>query len=180
MRPLLAPPLQDFLVRSPSLSIDCASSPAAIHTTTSPSSLSSRCAPGSDRERFLTPKDVGSICVTGDWQTDEMSYRMLHAPMPHHATQDVGSLDASVTPPSTRSRLLTRRLQKTKHSQSPPYIGAKTRSHSSLPMRLSAPPMKGWVKRIMQSKPPLACLFCRGHKIECRAPPSGSENKSCK
>jgi hypothetical protein len=180
MRLLLAPPLQGFLVCLPSLTIDFVSSPATIHITTLPSSPSLWCVPGSDHECSLMPKDVGSIYVTGDWQTDDMSYRMLHTPTPCHATQDVGSLDASVTPPSTRSHLLTPHLQKTKRSQSHPYIGVKTRSHSLSPMHLSAPLMKRQVKRIVQSKPPLACLFCCGHKIACGAPPPGSEKKPCK
>jgi hypothetical protein len=29
------------------------------------------------------------------------------------------------------------------------------------------------------SKPPLACLFCRGRKIACGAPPAGSEKQIC-
>jgi hypothetical protein len=179
MQPLLVPPLQGLLDQSSSPSVECASSPATVHAITSPSPLSQG-AHGDYHNRSLTPKPVSLIGRTGDWRADELSHQMLHAPVPRHPAQDVGSLDASITAPSTRRRISTRRPQKTRRSQSHPYVGAKATSRPSSRMRLSAPPIKVRARRIVQSKPPLACLFCRGRKIACGAPPAGSEKKSCK
>ncbi|KAF8200851.1 hypothetical protein BJ912DRAFT_1054320 [Pholiota molesta] len=43
------------------------------------------------------------------------------------------------------------------------------------PQRLSPLPSK----RILEKKPPLACLFCRGRKIACGPPLPGSTDKTC-
>ena len=36
------------------------------------------------------------------------------------------------------------------------------------------------IKRSVEKKPPLACLFCRGRKIACGPPIPGSKDKTCK
>ena len=154
-------------------------SPASAGTnmSTSPS-------PSSDSTSVCLQQQFSFVNLTGNWHTDEaITSKQLHAPVPRHAcVPDVNSLDASITSPSNHNRQLTKGLRKPRCSQSYPYIGAKATRPSSR-MRLSAPPIKGRKKpaqpKLSQPKPPLACLFCRGRKIACGAPPAGSEKLSC-
>lgn len=187
IRPLMIPPIDVHLHRSPSRSEKISTSPASACTT-----ISSSPSPRGDRVSPTLQQLFSSVSLTGNWQTDEaiINGHKLHAPVPRHpCVLDTSSLDASVISPSTRSCQPTKELRKTRRSQSHPYIGAKETPRPSSRMRLSAPPIKGRAKKLSQSKPsktkpaqprpPLACLFCRGRKIACGAPPAESEKKTC-
>ncbi|KAF8070163.1 hypothetical protein FPV67DRAFT_1668042 [Lyophyllum atratum] len=64
------------------------------------------------------------------------------------------------------------------HNPQPPPAGWPTvRAPSPRGIRLSPLPPS---RRPHSKKPPLACIFCRGRKIACGPPDSGSSDRSCK
>ena len=182
--PLMLPPVNIPLDQSPSDSPEYLISPASAGTT-----MSSSPSPCRDLSSAKPQQQFDFVNLTGNLQTDEaiVKEHKLHAPVPRLATdvRDINSLDASTTSPPNHSPKLTEGLRKTRRSQSYPqiHIGAEVTPSSS--MCLSAPPIKGRIRkkpsqpRLSQRKPPLACLFCRGRKIACGAPPVGSEKLSC-
>lgn len=130
-----------------------------------------------------------SVQLTGHWSTDAHAANecLLHAPAPRHAEvpKIIAADQPVVNAPSTRRHHLTHRLRKAVRAQSHPYT--KGDSPSSSPSRKSSPaPRKAKSKAAKEKrssegpkKPLLACLFCRGRKIACGAPPEGSTDNSC-
>ena len=185
--PLMLPPIDVHLHHSPSLSRKFSTSPVSSCTTISSS-------PSPRRNSFSPTLQqlFSSVSLTGNWQTDEaiVNGHKLHAPvLQHPCVLDTSSLDASIISPSTQSCQLTKELRKIRRSKSHPYIAAIDTPRMSSRMRFSASPIKGWTKKPSRSKPaqlkpaepkpPLACIFCCGCKIACRAPPAESDKKTC-
>lgn len=141
-----------------------------------PMSMSSDSQLSSPRVPTLTINNT-SVQLTGDWAADAHAANecLLHAPVPRRAGVPLLVESEQTVPnvPSTRRHHLTHRLRKAARAQSHPYNSPSTSPvRRSISLSELSRPAKG-------KKPIIACLFCRGRKIACGAPPPGSTDRTC-
>ncbi|KAF9049712.1 hypothetical protein BJ165DRAFT_1401584 [Panaeolus papilionaceus] len=120
-------------------------------------------------------------------QSDYDDYRSSSVPSPYHATTSshtdiiqpkVESPEAAPSPLSPQPSHYSPTISQADSSKAPARAmtwSGPTRPSSPRSMRLSPLPLK----RPLEKKPPLACLFCRGRKIACGPPLPGSPDRTC-